>query len=205
MPPHLNLPFLIGNDICHVLRVKRILQGRLGPRFVRRILTTEEIRHAAKILRCILDRKTPDARSRLGALPAAESDPASETGTVGFTKAVEFMAGRFAAKEAAIKAHYPRRLTFQSIDIVRMRSSTLPDAMNRTPVDHEEAQTIRPEDGTTLEARGGALIAVVKADGTYPESQASVSISHEEEYATAVCLAMNQSLSVNGSQVPRAT
>lgn len=80
------------------------------------------------------------------------------------------MSGRFAAKEAVIKAHPYRRLTFQAISIVR-------------PI-HDGAS---PDE----RRRGGALVAVVEADEIHGESRPSVSISHDGEYATAVCLAVN--------------
>lgn len=72
------------------------------------------------------------------------------------------MGGRFAAKEAAMKAHEHRRLGWHDIVIERRR-----------------------DDGSS-----GPPVARIKADeaGVDDES-ALVSISHDGDYATAVCIA----------------
>ncbi|KAI0451605.1 hypothetical protein F5B21DRAFT_377880 [Xylaria acuta] len=205
-----NLPFVIGNDICRVARIRRILKGRLGPQFVRRILRTEEIQHSttARILRCILDQ---NAQSPQDARPmpkrVAEAHPVSTRDAPSFTRAVEFMAGRFAAKEAVIKAHPHRRLTFQCIAILRAVDApggSVLDASGQEP-------TIDPEGGGELEPRpndetstmttsssssssqSGPLVALVKAEESAQQrdTYASVSISHDTDYATAVCLGIN--------------
>lgn len=84
-PP--NLPFVIGNDICRVTRIGRILKGKRGPQFVRRILRVEERQHptTARILR-VLDHNAHGSQDAK-AIPN-KIDEAS------FTRAVEFMAGR---------------------------------------------------------------------------------------------------------------
>ncbi|KAI1825978.1 hypothetical protein F4861DRAFT_145427 [Xylaria intraflava] len=205
MPPPLNLPFLIGNDICRVARIRRVLQGRLGPRFVHRILTTEEIQHptTARILRCILDPTTHDAPSHPRG--SVGSDATLTPGAAGLTRAVEFMAGRFAAKEAVIKAHPHRRLTFQSIAILRATfgadspaGSPLVDASGRIREDTVEEREIRPGDDAST-SRSGPLVALIKAAGAYADSHASVSISHDTEYATAVCLGISPAFSLISS------
>ncbi|KAI1817844.1 hypothetical protein GGS20DRAFT_531047 [Poronia punctata] len=81
------------------------------------------------------------------------------------------MAGRFAAKEAVIKAHPYRRLTFRRI---------------------------------IISSRGGPLVAVVKNDDGVEEEEeveASVSISHDGEYASAVCLAFNHGNGNKGNKL----
>ncbi|PHH82497.1 hypothetical protein CDD83_3247 [Cordyceps sp. RAO-2017] len=73
-----------------------------------------------------------------------------------------FVAGRFAAKEAAIKAHWPhRRLSWHDIVIERRGGGGAPVARIR--------------------AAAGA--------GLGGDASALVSISHDGEYATAVCVA----------------
>ncbi|PHH59205.1 hypothetical protein CDD81_3560 [Ophiocordyceps australis] len=73
-----------------------------------------------------------------------------------------FLAGRFAAKEAAIKAHHPhRRLTLHDV-VIERQTQTLGSG---PPV-----ARIRSEDG------GGS------------DEAALVSISHDGDYATAVCV-----------------
>lgn len=78
---------------------------------------------------------------------------------------------RFAAKEAAIKAHTHRKLTFHSIHVRTMHA---PPGMG--PAD---ARASSPP------------IAVIEADKPgRPHTTAMLSISHDGDYATAVCLAM---------------
>jgi holo-[acyl-carrier protein] synthase len=78
------------------------------------------------------------------------------------------MPGRFAAKEAAIKAHHSRRLTFQDISILSTSNPNL-DTGSKAPV-----------------------AVVVPSNGNYEDGQEiRVSISHDGDYATAVCMAFD--------------
>ncbi|KAI0183400.1 hypothetical protein EV127DRAFT_23212 [Xylaria flabelliformis] len=175
-----NLPFIIGNDICHIPRIRSIFKGRFGPQFVRRILRTEEIEHTttARILWCIHNQN-------------AQSSQAS------FDRAVEFMAGRFAAKEAVIKAHPHRRLTFQCIAILRATTNSSGGSVSGQGQGQGQESTIpfrkvsgpQPKDKTPQSA---PLVALIKADeNAQSDIYASVSISHDTDYATAVCLGIN--------------
>ncbi|KAI0100568.1 hypothetical protein GGR51DRAFT_564104 [Nemania sp. FL0031] len=210
-----NLPFIIGNDICRVARVRQILGGRLGPQFVRRILRAEEIQNptTASILRCILDpkaRSSQDARSTPSKVAADAETPRDAPK---FTRAVEFMAGRFSAKEAVIKAHPHRRLTFQKITLLRAAFITNPNARGgREPNASEQTEkpAIGQNEGEELDSQrdaesddetsistsklqgSGPLVALIRAEGAHgDEVYATVSISHDTEYATAVCLGIN--------------
>lgn len=82
-----------------------------------------------------------------------------------------FLAGRFAAKEAAIKAHPHRHLTLHDVSIERMQSS---------------------EDGTgVIEKRlgtGPPVVRIAAQDGEEMDGCAMLSISHDGDYATAVCI-----------------
>ncbi|KAF5548188.1 holo-acyl-carrier synthase [Fusarium phyllophilum] len=83
-------------------------------------------------------------------------------------KCAAFMAGRFAVKEAAIKAHPHRHLTFHDIMIER-----------------------RLVKGEVLGS--GPPIARIRGDeGEAEDTTAMVSISHDGDYATAVCLGSEQ-------------
>ncbi|KAI0398983.1 hypothetical protein F4802DRAFT_82084 [Xylaria palmicola] len=174
-----NLPFTVGNDICRIARVRRILAGRLGPQFVRRILRTEEIQHppTSRVLRCILDKGVQSGAEEAGSVPARDD-------ATSFTRAVEFMAGRFAAKEAVIKAHPHRRLTFQRIAILR----TAADGPPASAAGRERGAARGEPDGAP---QSGPLVALVRAEGAFTDTYASVSVSHDTEYATAVCLGFN--------------
>ncbi|KAI1130061.1 hypothetical protein F5Y10DRAFT_135675 [Nemania abortiva] len=195
-----NLPFIIGNDICRVARVRRILKGRLGPQFVRRILRSEEIQTptTSSILRCILDPKAQSSQDARSTPKKSVGDTESSHDAPNFTRAVEFMAGRFAAKEAVIKAHPHRRLTFQSIAILRaavLTSSPGPPTSERTggpAIGQEEGQELGSgPDGETSRSQSGPLVALIKAEGAHADAYASISISHDTDYATAVCLGIN--------------
>ncbi|KAI1276091.1 hypothetical protein F5Y07DRAFT_148794 [Xylaria sp. FL0933] len=188
-----DLPFIIGNDICRIARVRRILKGKLGPQFVRRILRPGEIEHSttAKILRCILDQDAQRTAESVGAHDAAPN----------FSRAVEFMAGRFAAKEAVIKAHPYRRLTFQRIAILRaafredsaLRAFERGDGVEREMRERGEVEDGTQEDGDPTQQQSGPLVAEIDAGLPGRLTYASVSISHDTEYATAVCLGVNSS------------
>lgn len=77
----------VGTDLVELDRVKRILQQPSGARFMERVLTPEEYAY----LETRLMKGRPAKRSA-----AAEAWPGPRT--------VEFVAGRFAAKEAVVKA-----------------------------------------------------------------------------------------------------
>ncbi|KEZ41247.1 hypothetical protein SAPIO_CDS7337 [Scedosporium apiospermum] len=144
-PPRPILPFPIplhiGTDICRVSRILSILTNpKRGRRFVDRVLSPEE-------------RGLRRVRSALG-----EGYWGKEAWRGGDVGVAEFVAGRFAAKEAAFKAHPFRRLTFHDIVI-------------RPTSDGEES---------------GPIVAVIR--GEEVDQMAMVSISHDGDYATAVCL-----------------
>ncbi|RKU46213.1 hypothetical protein DL546_002886 [Coniochaeta pulveracea] len=161
-------PMGIGTDICHMPRIKALLTGPRSVKFIKRILHPKEYR-ASPVAHIVDPTVKPGAY-----LPAYSSEPADADPQVVLQRAVNFMAGRFAAKEAVIKAHSfanmndygaggYRKATFQSIQIVPQRNKSL-------------IAVVWPlEDGTDHSLR--------------PPQEALVSISHEGEYATAMCLA----------------
>lgn len=72
----------IGHDVTEIVRVKSILSGNIAERFLQRVLAVKELEYA---------------RSRFG----RECDDK----TIMWSKRwIEFTAGRFAAKEAVVKA-----------------------------------------------------------------------------------------------------
>lgn len=77
---------------------------------------------------------------------------------------------RFAAKEAIIKAHHSRRLTFHDITILSStHTSESPDEGSRPPV-----------------------AVVVSESGSWEEGQiVPLSISHDGDYAVATCMALH--------------
>ncbi|KAF4449486.1 hypothetical protein F53441_7256 [Fusarium austroafricanum] len=161
------LPLNIGTDICQISRIYRILFSPRATRFVNRVLTPEElakkdarlnILDSVRAQQCKLQlnlhggRKTLQTHDQL-----ASNDPE-------MWKCAAFIAGRFAAKEAAIKAHPHRRLTFHEVII------------ERRPVDSERLGS------------GPPIARIRSGEGDSEDPSALVSISHDGDYATAVCL-----------------
>ncbi|KAK6827955.1 hypothetical protein PG987_011296 [Apiospora arundinis] len=163
----------LGNDICHIPRIYRILTSCHAQRFIARVLTAEERSEPRPraLLQCIPSR--PSSRADQSDAPWATG--ASDNRTPNVWKAAVFMAGRFAAKEAAIKAHSSRRLTFEDIRIA----------------EQEEAGEV---DGTTNDdtaLSSGPPVAIIKGyPPGQPDTTAMLSISHDGDYAAAVCLSV---------------
>ncbi|CAH0048919.1 unnamed protein product [Clonostachys solani] len=171
------LPINVGTDICQISRIRRILEGPRAARFVDRILGPHERAAAAS-------RLLPLRTGRLAGSPGAKGDrnshvPPSVSAVLSggsrddeLWKTAAFIAGRFAAKEAAIKAHSHRRLTFHDIIIERR--------------------------GRNEERLGsGPPVARIKGEpGDDCDSSAMISISHDGDYATAVCIGHDPSVTV---------
>ncbi|CAK7270038.1 hypothetical protein SEPCBS57363_003899 [Sporothrix epigloea] len=102
-------------------------------------------------------------------------------------RAAQFLAGRFAAKEAAIKAHpHLRGLTLQDVWIARRGEIEVGESQGEA---HATAQDYLVRKGS------GPPLAFVRVSNTTTgdtsviiEQEARVSISHDGEYASAVCL-----------------
>lgn len=87
---------------------------------------------------------------------------------------------RFAAKEAAIKAHSHRRLTFHDVVIERRGSNKGEQRLG-----------------------SGPPVARIKGEGegeADADVSAMISISHDGDYATAVCMAHDPSVGVEGEE-----
>ncbi|KAL7789556.1 hypothetical protein V8C37DRAFT_386294 [Trichoderma ceciliae] len=170
------LPLNIGTDVCQISRIYGILRSPRGMRFVNRIFSPEEQARKDPRLRCLEGRpvnksfqngvsqpiETSYGRT-LSSQEIARQDPERWA-------AATFVAGRFAAKEAAIKAHSHRRLTFHDVLIER-----------------------RGRDEERLGS--GPPVARIKSEEREDEDvSAMVSISHDGDYATAVCMAHDPSV-----------
>ncbi|KAJ0296235.1 hypothetical protein COL516b_011764 [Colletotrichum fioriniae] len=123
-------------------------------------------------------------------------------------KKASFIAGRFAAKEATFKAHPTRNLSWHDITIVRKRFEKLQDTeeLRKTKGQGaenkqvEEPKELEGSEAATTSANGsGPPVAIVR--GTHddmPGQEVLVSISHDGDYATAVCLAFQGVAGVEG-------
>lgn len=159
----------IGTDICHVDRIRTLLASSLGKRFVHKILTAEERGHP-KLQRFLSRPNT--SLGNMGVELTTEELQTAATFMAGryileswLYSTIEFRilltaSHRFAAKEAVIKAHPRRSLTWHDI-VVTSQPST-------------QAET------------AGAPMAIVR--GEDQDYEALLSISHDGEFATAVCL-----------------
>lgn len=186
MPKPFPFPLVVGTDICSIPRIRNILAGKHGIGFIRKVLRQEE--RVENKFRCddALEkwRKVEKLKDMLvwkeqrntmhvveGKLSDEEVakylqrqiDKSENEAKESLREVATFMAGRFAAKEAIIKAH-ERRLYFHDILI-------------RRP----------PED----ESGSKPPIAVVLSESKKWEDgqEVRLSISHDTDYATAVCLA----------------
>lgn len=92
------LNFNIGTDICHVARMRHILStpGSLGPRFVRKILNTDERTHPKIQWLCesesIVTRESNRGKSE--AKSGAEVEAHTPAPGAQIQVAAQFMAGR---------------------------------------------------------------------------------------------------------------
>ncbi|KAH8836697.1 hypothetical protein MCOR27_001456 [Pyricularia oryzae] len=158
-------PLSLGTDICNIPRIRRILDGPQRDRFIRRVLLPEERGRVYNYLNT-----TPGQVSRTAVASDVE---------LGRRKAAEFLAGRFAAKEAVIKAHPHLRISFEDITIAP-----------RQP-DPKEAGNAAVNAGGGGSG-GGPPVALIRhiEDGREVVQEALVSISHDADYSTAVCMGM---------------
>lgn len=204
----------IGTDICQISRIYGILSGPRATRFVHRILAPEEQLHAASRLASLSSARVREdvptdgvkdgvyaqrdpeiwktaafiaGRQVYCRLPTSEEEctPICEEQKVSSLRAnkpwVLEVPCRFAAKEAAIKAHSHRRLTFHDI-IIERRGRDEERLGSGPPVARIRAQKDDKDDG----------------DGQ--DMSAMISISHDGDYATAVCLGYDPSVVADEGQ-----
>ncbi|KAL2196860.1 hypothetical protein P885DRAFT_77982 [Corynascus similis CBS 632.67] len=208
MPPPIPFPYplRIGTDICRVARIAHILRSKQGARFIRRVLAPEELACARPAIHQVLkaagarrggmdglitgqagrradgdvrvDRHENDGEKRIGIdgrdVGGVGQEPKTESEEQAmYGRAATYMAGRFAAKEAAFKAHPHLRLGFH--DIVILSSA-----------DAEELTGEKAPAGPGA----SAPVALIRAGngGASRDQMARVSISHDGEYATAMCI-----------------
>ena len=185
MPPPLRpfpLPSLsIGTDIAHIPRIAKLVasQRRL-PRFLRKLFTAREER--AFHLRFPLS----DFKSDSGSFSEGEQQRREDA-------AARYLAGRWAAKEAVVKACSWRRLMFDEIQILKDEESrrvfgVILDRPEVKRAMREEDWGRKEEDETASEA----LTEEGVEDEVISGQVVKISISHDGDYATAVCLAAEE-------------
>ena len=108
---------------------------------------------------------------------------------------------RFAAKEAVIKAHPHLSLTMENVQILRQKQADVgggqivysgaPIALIRAPVDPLGEPASGPVEAGAAARHGG----ISEREGEeYEDLVASVSISHDADMATAVCIGIDQTI-----------
>ncbi|KAK3906318.1 hypothetical protein C8A05DRAFT_29821 [Staphylotrichum tortipilum] len=198
MPPPLLRPFPyllhVGTDICHVGRIAAILRQPLAARLIRRLLAPVELDHAnPELLRVLLHvpeitapPPAPDETVLLGGgSPRGRRRTREQTGAAYaplhpwvYSRAAQYLAGRFAAKEAVIKAHPHLSLTFHTINI--LPASAL--AKLKGP-------EVCPESSRNpASAQAPMALLRFSRKGKDAEQIARVSISHDAQFATATCI-----------------
>ncbi|KAI1376935.1 hypothetical protein F4677DRAFT_444747 [Hypoxylon crocopeplum] len=160
-------PIGIGTDICQISRIYKALSSSAGKKFVYRILTPQEVMRprASRLFKRILG----DHAHTIGPRDS------------NVMKAAEFMAGRFAAKEAVMKAYKIRRITFRDIEVTYERYLL-------SDLSREEQESSASSSSEEDHDQSSPPIAIIKGDGNYEDSYAQLSISHDGDYAVAMCL-----------------
>ncbi|KAL2880577.1 hypothetical protein SGCOL_003949 [Colletotrichum sp. CLE4] len=207
-PKRFPFPFKLGTDICQISRIYRILAKDKEARFLRRILTkNERLAIPASLM-------STDASGTAAEVSKDDDFQALKERNPLLWKKASFLAGRFAAKEATFKAHPTRNLTWHDITIVRKRFEQLRDIEglkntkaqgkeeNKKEVEEEEeglkavegeaeetSSTTTPADDEFTNNGSGPPVAIVRSKyDDMPDQEVLVSISHDGDYATAVCI-----------------
>ncbi|KAI1470957.1 uncharacterized protein F4812DRAFT_419621 [Daldinia caldariorum] len=176
--------FGVGTDICRIPRIYSLLTKNRGVNFVRRVLTQEEInavRASSKVLEPVFHEFKPSSNDSNG-----ERDRQYH---LAILDAARFMAGRWAAKEAVIKACNIYRVTFHDITIT-YEHQLAKSLRNKGSSSHPMAeQSPSPSDSQEIEKprQTSPPVAVIKGHGT-GDMYGRLSISHDGDYAVATCV-----------------
>lgn len=187
MPPPLRpfpIPSLsIGTDIAHIPRIAKLVASqRTLPRFLRKLFTSREER--AFHLRFPLGSRL-NSDSESGSSEGGEQQRREDA-------AARYLAGRWAAKEAIVKACSWRRLMFDEIQILKDEGGK---RVYGVILDRPEVRrAVREEDWGRKEGETAskALTEEGVEDEDISGQVVKISISHDGDYATAVCLAADE-------------
>lgn len=187
MPKPFPFPIRIGTDICHITRIFNILtneNGRKAQAFVSKVLTEQEILISKNRLAGLelLGKNSSQANNAEPTKSPAhhrELDPKKQGEQAGkaevtispkvwnntVLRTATFLAGRFAAKEAAMKALQGRHIGFHDI-------------------------IVKP--GEVINGRTSAPTAMVRPEEHGAQwEEIMLSVSHDGEYASASVIAVN--------------
>ena len=178
MPPLRPFPspaLSIGTDITHIPRVLRLVSSStLFPRYLNRLLTAPE--------RAAFQTRFDELLKQSSSTDSAEQ--------IFVLKGVaRHLAGRWAAKEAVIKACTWRRLVLSDVQILKHEGSERVYGVILDQVKEREGLR-RREEGIDLSKE--VEVGMQDAEDERAGQIVKVSISHDGEYATAVCLAAEE-------------
>ncbi|KAG8531542.1 uncharacterized protein KY384_003172 [Bacidia gigantensis] len=223
------LPFNVGTDITNVHRIARLLWDYgLSQGFIRRVFTRlewpvlqERFQHAFNIdggeSGVLHLTKAPGSNLCLLNAPLRALSKSNEFDieirhpSTPLSRLATFIAGRWAAKEAVIKAYSSRRLFMSEISVLRpaqnprlfpaeqrtsLQTMTLIDPISDTILLGVSAALLRRLRGSTstllkgVEAKTGVKEYHERRSKVKDEQRrlGKVSISHDGEYATATCI-----------------
>ncbi|KAI1807588.1 hypothetical protein F4811DRAFT_505189 [Daldinia bambusicola] len=173
--------FGLGTDICRIPRIYNLLTKYQGVNFVRRVLTPEEInavRASSKVLEPVFHE-----------LKTSSNSESERQYDLAILDAARFMAGRWAAKEAVIKACNIYRVTFHDITIT-YEHQLAKSLGNKGSSGYSNAeQSPAPSDSQEIEKprQTSPPVAIIKGHGTR-DMYGRLSISHDGDYAVATCV-----------------
>lgn len=185
MPPRpFPFPLRVGTDIVRVNRIREAITrnrktgSQLHP-FLNKLLTRREQQ--------VFFRMFPDFHV---------------TDTTRLPRVSEHLAGRFAAKEAAIKAAKPRKLVYLDIEVLRQGETGEMYGLIRDNTFVHERHGIKRLNLKETAASGSSTAETAteypfasrkeipeESDHDPAGQMVALSISHEGEYATATCIA----------------
>ncbi|KAM7199909.1 hypothetical protein V8F20_005558 [Naviculisporaceae sp. PSN 640] len=220
------LPMALGSDICQISRIQKILNRgpNVAGRFVERLMTEEEIRD---IRRPDIKQWIDYAISKINRSPNKEThkniildenvrDVYSYQRKSGASRTAAYLAGRWAVKEAVIKAHPHRRLNFRDIIVY--------STVRQLARHGKERETEADQQGNDMDNSGkeseseGDVAADIVADTRWTgrpsaivrgrkelgeeDTEVLVSISHDGDYASATCLAWTAPADIDATSSP---
>ncbi|KAH0536129.1 hypothetical protein FGG08_006972 [Glutinoglossum americanum] len=165
-------PISVGIDICKIHRIYDLISkdnGKWHRPFLRKIFNPREL----KALQQTLKEKQ---------LPPTNGQTHNTRGLA------EFLAGRWAAKEAAIKAIRSRRVRFHEITIGSKDGR--PHMLIDTPPRPQTTKNT-PGNKAALRQLGGGTGNEVEGEAEEAH-EARLSISHDGAYATAIVIAIDE-------------
>jgi holo-[acyl-carrier protein] synthase len=174
----------IGTDIAHIPRIAKLVASQHKfPRFLRKVLTSREERDFHLRFPRIVSKVT-ESDSGISEGEQKSTERIDDAG------AARFLAGRWAAKEAVVKACSWRSLTFDEIQIRKDAGSRrVYGVILDKPVVRRAMRQVKNGEDVRFKDMASQEHSVEGEEEAPAGQMVKISISHDGEYATAVCLA----------------